>query len=194
MKIAFLTKYKLASVMGLLASLYLFMDAGHEYIMSEVSEGSSLFGSISGVRLTGGEVVFVQVAAAFIFAGLSIYIPWRLEQNSNKKIQEALEWAEKYYGEKVDREKGVAAKFIEILSEQVGASVAVCEPRTRFMEDLDMTDLEPVEVVMAVEEEFGLEPIKSEEAEEMFVIDDLIQYIVRHVECDRRATGEGKPK
>jgi acyl carrier protein len=51
----------------------------------------------------------------------------------------------------------VAAVVAQLLCEQLSVGFAQLEPHTRFIEDLDMTDLEPVEVVMAIEEEFKIE-------------------------------------
>ncbi len=50
-----------------------------------------------------------------------------------------------------------------------------------FIEDLGADSLDIVELVMTMEEEFGLETIPDEEAEKMKTVGDVMQYIVANV-------------
>ncbi len=49
----------------------------------------------------------------------------------------------------------------------------------RFKEDLDLDSLDAVEVVMAIEEEFGIE-IPDSEADKILSITDAIAYVSQH--------------
>ena len=49
----------------------------------------------------------------------------------------------------------------------------------RFKEDLDLDSLDAVEVVMAIEEEFGIE-IPDSEADKILSIGDAIAYVSEH--------------
>jgi acyl carrier protein len=91
-------------------------------------------------------------------------------------------WAEKYYRSESEKEKAIASRFIEILSNQLNVSIDYCTPESKFLDDLNMTDLEPVEVLMAVEEEFKIEEIEEEEAQAMEIIDDMIQFLTQKAE------------
>ena len=99
-----------------------------------------------------------------------------------KAKEDAKVWAEKYYGNKNDDEKENATLFIEIIVEMLNVSMDYCTPESRFLEDLQMDDLEPVEVIMAVEEEFKIREITNAEGEAMRVIDDMIQYLTHKAE------------
>ena len=52
-------------------------------------------------------------------------------------------------------------------------------PTARFKEDLDLDSLDAVEVVMAIEEEFGIE-IPDSEADKILSISDAVAYISSH--------------
>lgn len=71
----------------------------------------------------------------------------------------------------------IAAKFVKILSEQVDVSLNYVTPSTRFLEDLKMDDLEPVEVIMAVEEEFGIGEIPEKDCESLEQVGEMIEYL-----------------
>ena len=49
----------------------------------------------------------------------------------------------------------------------------------RFKEDLDLDSLDAVELVMAIEEEFGIE-IPDSEADKILSIADAINYVAAH--------------
>ena len=64
----------------------------------------------------------------------------------------------------------------EIIVEQLGVSRDDIESESSFVDDLGADSLDIVELVMAMEEEFGLE-IPDEDAERMQNIGDVISYV-----------------
>ncbi len=71
--------------------------------------------------------------------------------------------------------KSVEERVKEIVCEQLGVEEEVI-PNAKFIEDLGADSLDTVELVMAFEEEFGLE-IPDEDAEKIVTVGDAIQYI-----------------
>jgi acyl carrier protein len=69
----------------------------------------------------------------------------------------------------------VEDKIREIIVEQLGVSAEEVVPEASFIDDLGADSLDIVELVMAIEEEFGLE-IPDEDAERMQNISDAISY------------------
>jgi acyl carrier protein len=70
----------------------------------------------------------------------------------------------------------VEDKIREIIVEQLGVSAEEVVPEASFVDDLGADSLDIVELVMAIEEEFGLE-IPDEDAERMQNIADAINYV-----------------
>ncbi|HTO08207.1 MAG TPA: acyl carrier protein [Myxococcota bacterium] len=70
----------------------------------------------------------------------------------------------------------VEDKIREIIVEQLGVSAEEVVPEASFIDDLGADSLDIVELVMAIEEEFGLE-IPDEDAERMQSIADAINYV-----------------
>jgi acyl carrier protein len=70
----------------------------------------------------------------------------------------------------------VEDKIKEIIIEQLGVSAEEVVPEASFIDDLGADSLDIVELVMAIEEEFGLE-IPDEDAERMQSIGDAISYV-----------------
>jgi acyl carrier protein len=64
----------------------------------------------------------------------------------------------------------------KIVSEQLGVKEDELKNNAKFVEDLGADSLDTVELVMALEEEFGTE-IPDNEAEKITNIDQAIQYI-----------------
>ena len=63
-----------------------------------------------------------------------------------------------------------------IIAEQLGVKVEEVTDQASFIEDLGADSLDTVELVMALEEEFGIE-IPDEDAEKMTSVGDAIKYI-----------------
>ena len=73
-------------------------------------------------------------------------------------------------------EKSIEQKVKEIVVEQLGVNPDQVTPDAKFIEDLGADSLDTVELVMALEEEFGQE-IPDEEAEKLQSVGDVIKYI-----------------
>ena len=73
-------------------------------------------------------------------------------------------------------EKTVDRRVIEIIVEQLGVSEEEVTPEASFIDDLGADSLDLVELIMAMEEEFGLE-ISDEDAEKIQTVQDVINYI-----------------
>jgi len=67
-------------------------------------------------------------------------------------------------------------KVKEIIVDQLGVEEDEVTPQAHFIEDLGADSLDIVELVMALEEEFGLE-IPDEEAEKISTVGDAVDYI-----------------
>jgi acyl carrier protein len=67
----------------------------------------------------------------------------------------------------------------ELVVEQLGVSQDQVTPQASFVDDLGADSLDTVELVMAFEEEFGLD-IPDEDAEKMATVSDAIKYLEEH--------------
>lgn len=68
----------------------------------------------------------------------------------------------------------------EIVAEQLGVEdIDSIEKHTSLSNDLDADSLDAVEIIMAIEDEFGVE-IPDEEAENIKTIADIIEYLESH--------------
>ena len=70
----------------------------------------------------------------------------------------------------------VQDKITEIIVEQLGVKPEEVTPEASFVDDLGADSLDTVELVMALEEEFGIE-IPDEDAEKIQTVGDAIRYI-----------------
>jgi len=70
----------------------------------------------------------------------------------------------------------IEAKVKKIISEQLGVPEADVKPAASFVNDLGADSLDTVELVMALEEEFGVE-IPDEDAEKIATVQNAIDYI-----------------
>jgi acyl carrier protein len=68
------------------------------------------------------------------------------------------------------------AKVKKIISEQLGVPEADVKPEASFVNDLGADSLDTVELVMALEEEFGVE-IPDEDAEKIASVQNAVDYI-----------------
>ncbi|HEX9779846.1 MAG TPA: acyl carrier protein [bacterium] len=72
--------------------------------------------------------------------------------------------------------EGVADRVRAIIAEQLGVKLEEVTDSASFVEDLGADSLDTVELVMALEEEFGIE-IPDEDAEKMSSVGEAIKYI-----------------
>jgi acyl carrier protein len=70
----------------------------------------------------------------------------------------------------------VEAKVKKIISEQLGVPESDVKPEASFVNDLGADSLDTVELVMALEEEFGVE-IPDEDAEKIATVQNAIDYV-----------------
>jgi acyl carrier protein len=71
-----------------------------------------------------------------------------------------------------DRVKEIIAKELEVEVKQLA-------PEAKFIEDLGADSLDIVELVMALEEEFGID-IPDEDADKMKTVGDAMKYLQEH--------------
>ena len=67
-------------------------------------------------------------------------------------------------------------KVRSIIAEQLGVKIEEVTDTASFVDDLGADSLDTVELVMALEEEFGIE-IPDEEAEKMTSVGEAIRYV-----------------
>ncbi len=72
--------------------------------------------------------------------------------------------------------ESVSDRVRAIIAEQLGVKLEEVTDTASFIEDLGADSLDTVELVMALEEEFGIE-IPDEDAEKMVTVGDAIKYI-----------------
>ena len=69
----------------------------------------------------------------------------------------------------------------KIVAEQLGVDESKIVPAARFTDDLNADSLDLVEMIMSLEEEFGVE-IPDEDAEKILSVQNAIDYIDAHME------------
>ena len=72
--------------------------------------------------------------------------------------------------------ENVEVRVKKIIAEQLGVNEAEIKSESSFVDDLGADSLDTVELVMALEEEFGHE-IPDEEAEKLQTVGDVIKYV-----------------
>lgn len=80
----------------------------------------------------------------------------------------------------------VADKVKHIIVEQLGVDAEEVKPEASFVDDLGADSLDVVELVMALEEEFGLE-ISDEDAEKLSNVQQAIDYIDKNAKGAKSA-------
>ncbi|WP_120916484.1 acyl carrier protein [Helicobacter pylori] len=63
-----------------------------------------------------------------------------------------------------------------VIAEQLNVDVAQVTPEAEFVKDLGADSLDVVELIMALEEKFGVE-IPDEQAEKIVNVGDVVKYI-----------------
>ncbi|MDB4418615.1 acyl carrier protein, partial [Akkermansiaceae bacterium] len=72
--------------------------------------------------------------------------------------------------------ENIVEKVTEIIVEQLSVTADQVTPESKMIEDLGADSLDAVELVMAVEEEFGIE-VPDEEAEKLISVGDIISHV-----------------
>lgn len=67
----------------------------------------------------------------------------------------------------------------DIVVEQLGVDTDMVQMDTNLMKDLEADSLDAVEIILGVEEAFGLD-IPDEEAEKFETVKDLVEYVDSH--------------
>ncbi len=78
-------------------------------------------------------------------------------------------------------EQEILAKVKELVANQLGKSQDEVTPDSSFIEDLDADSLDLVELIMSMEDEYGLE-ISDEDAENITTVKDAVKFIAQHTE------------
>jgi acyl carrier protein len=73
-------------------------------------------------------------------------------------------------------DKPIDQRVKDIIVEQLGVKPEQVVPAAKFIEDLGADSLDTVELVMALEEEFGIE-VPDEQAEKLQSVADVIKYV-----------------
>ncbi len=73
----------------------------------------------------------------------------------------------------------VEERVRKIIIDQLGVDEAEVTPEAKFIDDLGADSLDTVELVMALEEEFGVE-IPDEDAEKITTVQQAISYVQEH--------------
>jgi len=75
----------------------------------------------------------------------------------------------------------VFEKIRDLVVEQLGIDADMVKPETNMMKDLEADSLDAVEIILGIEEEFGLD-IPDEEAEKFETVQDLVDYVEKHTD------------
>jgi acyl carrier protein len=78
----------------------------------------------------------------------------------------------------LDREE-ILNKIQEITADRLGVDESDVTPDASFREDLEADSLDLVELIMELEEQFGME-IPDEEAEKITTVEEAVDYVMEH--------------
>jgi acyl carrier protein len=80
--------------------------------------------------------------------------------------------------EVLDREE-ILGKIQEITADRLGVDEGDVTSDASFREDLEADSLDLVELIMELEEQFGME-IPDEEAEKITTVEEAVDYVMEH--------------
>ncbi len=138
------------------------------------------------------DFISIAVIIGLLLGLLVLRTIWYYHRRKHRGIHfgpAAAGWAESRFPLEL---RPVAAFVADLLRDQLGVGFAQLEPQTRFIEDLDMTDLEPAEVVMALEEELGIK-IPDDDVQHIYTISELVHYLANRLPAstDAQPTQKG---
>jgi acyl carrier protein len=87
--------------------------------------------------------------------------------------------------EREDLMEPVADRVKKIIVDQLGVEEDLVTSEASFVDDLGADSLDTVELVMALEEEFGIE-IPDEDAEKITRVKEAVDYIEKHGEKSKK--------
>jgi acyl carrier protein len=73
----------------------------------------------------------------------------------------------------------IKQKVISLIAEQLGKAEDAVTLDSQFIEDLGADSLDLVELIMSMEDEFGVE-IADEDAEKILKVSDAVDYVVKN--------------
>lgn len=71
-------------------------------------------------------------------------------------------------------------KIQSLISEQLGVDASMITMDTDFMKDLEADSLDAVEIILGVEEEYGIE-IPDDVAENFTKVSDIVKYVEANI-------------
>ena len=76
----------------------------------------------------------------------------------------------------------ISARVTAIVGEQLSVEKSVLVPEANLLDDLGADSLDVVELVMALEEEFGIE-VPDEDVENIRTVGDIVEYVGSRAEA-----------
>ena len=73
----------------------------------------------------------------------------------------------------------IKQKVVALIAVQLGKSVDLVTLDSHFIEDLGADSLDLVELIMSMEDEFGVE-IADEDAEKILKVSDAVNYVIKN--------------
>lgn len=74
----------------------------------------------------------------------------------------------------------IMERITQTIVDQLGVNPTEIVPQARFIDDLGADSLDIVELLMALEDQYGIE-VPDEDAEGLQTVGDLIRYIEQHM-------------
>jgi acyl carrier protein len=81
----------------------------------------------------------------------------------------------------MDDKRDIDGRVKLVIAENLGEKIENIIPEARLEDDLDADSLDFIDLIMAIEEEFGIE-IPDEEASKLTTVKDIILYVAAKVE------------
>lgn len=141
--------------------------------------------AIGAVKLVGtlvqGLFIGAVVAAVILF---DRFVRWRVRRLlAGRAPLSDEEWGATFFPARSD----VASRVRQIIAAQLGIDMSRAYPSDRFIQDLRMDDLDSmasVEIVIQVEEEFGI-AITDEEAQGILTVGQLVDFVASKLDAKK---------